>query len=378
MPLDNRELSIIIPYHKNRKMFLLSLKTLEETLHGDPEIIVVANNTDARELEFELPSQRYTLYKIRENLFWPGAINYGVSRSHGRYLLFCDPDLFYWPGWLEPLFRCFSCHENVGVVSSKLIDPLTNRIMDFGMAYNRFNVLHTTKGLRYDHPIALRDRKVQAACGAVFLTTREYFDRAGGIDEDMPYIYCDNDYSVKLAKLGLDTWVCADSHVYHKGATDENNSKYYAFSPLREDSKAAFYAKNGSFRRIDAAEWLEYFWSWYLEHTNNRQKNYVCMNFCTLPDKKMYLQIFKENLRLTLPDEYEFVVGQRDAPRVQLYNYIPTELIDCAVPFLYFVDSFTSLFDNEIWFRLRDIRRDLVIDRQGNIINLSDIAAHRV
>ena len=375
--LTDENLSIIIPFHKNIEMLKLSLATLQKTIKIEPEIIIIANNADLKEIDLNL-GREYNVIKIAGNLFWPKAVNLGVSLSRKDFIAICDPDLFYWDNWLSELSKCLINNENVGVVSSKLINPLNNRIIDFGMAYNTFNVLHTTRGLLYNHPITMCDRPVQAACGATFLMRRKSFLDVNGIDESMPYIYCDNDFSLKLAKKGLSTWVVANSNVYHKGNTDKNNSKYYSFSYLREDSKAAFYAKNIAERKIDTNSWLKYFWEWYLKNTNLVQKNYILLDFCTLLDIDLYYNIFKYELNLNILDIYKFSVEQRNIYGLQLYNYVKTSMIDINIPFIYFVDNFVSLINNKIWFKLRDISRDLVIDQHGNIINFCDIANSKV
>ena len=237
--VTRENIAIIIPFHKNVEMLKLSVRTLEESISGKiPQVIIVGNNNNLNELNLpETEFIQYDIYKVPENLFWPRAINFGVEHTDKDYLLFCDPDLFYTENWLDNLMDGYNRHENVGVVSAKIINPLNNRIMDFGMGYNHFNTIHIGKNLPFNHPTTLEDRKVQAACGAVFLTSRELFKKVNGIDTSMPYIYCDNDYSVKIAELGFDTWVVANSIVYHKGNTDSHNSKYENLHPEWVDMK---------------------------------------------------------------------------------------------------------------------------------------------
>lgn len=370
--------SFIIPFHKDQNMLKLSLKTLEKTVPDNSETIIVANNVNPYEINLDSFFSKYKVVKRYENLFYPKAVNLGVSLAIGKYIVICDPDLFYWENWFLPLATYFTNHKDIGAVSSKIVNPLTNRIMDFGMAYNQYNVIHTTMGLKYDHPLASFDREVQAACGAVTFTTKHIFDKVGGIDESMPYIYCDNDFNLKLIREGLSNWVISDSIVYHKGNTDKNNSKYYAFSYLREDSKAAFYEKNGIFRKIDFADWFEHVWKWYCQNTDNRQKNYLLLNLSTMYEFPLYQDIFINRLHLNIYETYHFTIDERNIPELALYHYIPVDLIDSAIPFIYFVDNFTSLFNNKIWFNLRNIYRDLVIDRHGNIINMRDIAMEQI
>ena len=370
--------AIIIPFHKNIEMLRLSLNTLEATLcENQPQVIIIANNYNPDELSFGEDYAKYDIYKINENLFWPGAVNLGASFTDKEYLLFCDPDLFYTKNWLENLIECFNQHKKAGVLSAKIINPLNNRIMDFGMGYNRFNTIHIGKGLPCNHPATLADRKVQAACGAVFLTPHDLFDKVKGIDTMMPYIYCDNDYSVKIADLGYETWVAGKSIVYHKGNTDEHNSKYENFSYLREDSKAAFYAKNQNKIRTDIFECFTYTYDWIKSTGFCFQYGYYLYNFCTLLDASEYIQLFP-SLGMNVINQKNITFPQRDTAQINLCDYIPTRMIYSNIPFVYFVDDFTSLCNNSLYFRLRDISKDIVVDRQCNIILLPDIKAKHV
>lgn len=373
--VTHENIAIIIPFHKNIEMLRLSLCTLENSLSGvRPQIIIVANNSNIEELNRMNEFSQYEVYTINENLFWPKAVNFGADHTDKEFLLFCDPDLFYTEKWLDHLIGCFNRHEKIGVLSAKLINPLNNRIMDFGMGYSHFNTIHISKGLLYNHPITLDDRKTQAACGAVFLTPHNLFNAVNGIDSTMPYIYCDNDYSVKIGELGYETWVSGKSMVYHKGNTDSFNSKYEKFKYLREDSKASFYAKNAAKIKVDISGCFSYMYHWLKDIKFNFQYGYYLYNFCTLPDAEEYIKFFP-SLELNIINQKNIILAERDSSHINLCDYISTRMIYSNVPFVYFVDDFTSLYSNKLYFRLRDISKDIVIDRQCNIVPLSYIQA---
>lgn len=373
--VTKENIAIIIPFHKNIEMLRLSLTTLENTMQEkQPQTIIIGNNYNIHEIELKIDDAKYDVYRINQNMFWPGAVNYGASCTDKEYLLFCDPDLFYTMNWLENLIECFNQHERVGVLSAKIINPLNNRIMDFGMGYNHFNTIHISKGLPYNHPIVSTDRKVQAACGAVFLTPHNLFDKVNGIDTSMPYIYCDNDYSVKIADLGYETWVAAKSIVYHKGNTDEHNSKYEKFKYLREDSKASFYAKNQNKIHINIQECFMYMHNWIKSTGYCFQYGYYLYNFCTLLDAQEYIKLFP-SIGMTIVNQKNITLAERDVSQINLCDYIPTRMIYSNMPFIYFVDNFTSLYNNDLYFQLRDVSKDIVIDRQCNIVFVSEIKA---
>lgn len=371
--LEIKNIAIIVPFHKDKKMLELSLHTLSLSLkHQLPEILIIANNEDASEIDISLDSHMFQIYKIHKDIFWPGAINYGAQMTDKKYLIFCDPDVFYLHGWLDEMIQCFNEKESVGAVGAKLINPLSNRIMDFGMGYNYCNTIHISKGLPFDHPFTQADRKVQAACGAVMLTSHELFETVGGIDTSMPYIYCDNDYSIKISERGYNTWVAAKALVYHKGNTDSNNSKYQKYTYLREDSKALFYAKNINKRKVDLDYWLRCSWEYHLNNTNNKQKNYCLFDFCTLPDHEDYVKSIID-LGIRIVEKRRIVLPGRDMSTINLCNYIESQMINSTLPFLYFIDDFTSLTHNKLWMSVRDISRDLIMDRQCNILSMTEV-----
>lgn len=370
-------ISIIIPFHKNKNMIELSIETLMKTIKKIP-IHIIANNQNEAEIDIRLPYDNIFVHKINKNLFWPGAINYGAKIVDTEYLLFCDPDIFYWDGWIEALIKCYIKHDNVGVISSKIINPLTNRIMDFGMAYLQYNVIHISKGLMYNHPYVNADREVQSACGAIFLTSKEHFELVNGIDEEMPYIYCDNDYSIKLKQFNLKTWVAADSIVYHIGNTSQNNSKYYSFKYLREDSKAAFYFKNGTKREIDFEKWLNKSIYWYLSNNNKFDEKYIFVNLSSFIESQEYLNILVYQNNVKIYDIYKYPPKERNVNHIMLNDVIDNCLIDIPIPLIYFVDNFTSLFNNMIWSKLRNTSRDIIIDIHANIIKFNDIIENKI
>lgn len=368
--------SIIIPFHKNKDMLLYCLKTLEKTIPSDIEIVIIGNNAKSEEIDFQLP-EKYIYYKIYKNIQYPNAVNYGVMQCKGEIITICDPDVFFWDDWYTPMLDFITQKENVGAVSLKLINPLNNRILDFGMYYTKYNAIHSTMGLKYDHPLTMFDRKVQTACSAVMMTTRSAFQKVNGMDPELPFSYTECDYCLKLKRIGLDTWVISNSKAYHKGNTDPNNSKNYAFKYYKTDSKAIFAYKNYGYLQYDVENWFEISCSFAKKHINSLQTKYLLLDFSTIYDREEYYNLIKEKLSIDFLDCCNVVVKSRNISSLPLYNYISFKYIDYASPILYFVDIFTCLFDNELWFKMRDISRDLVVDRHGNIFPLIDIAEHR-
>lgn len=368
--------SIIITYHKNKDMLLFCLNRLLKTVPKDVEIFIIGNNVNKNELDINITDSRCKYYKVYKNLQYPKALNISVEQCSGEIITFVDADIFVWDGWYEALLNTFNSSEKIGVVGAKLVNPLTNRIIDYGIMYSKYNAAHTMMGLLYNHPLAQTDRQVQTVCSAIMMTTKTLYNKIGGMDEDIPYSYTDCDYCFRLRDIGYETWVSANAVAYHKGGTDSNNSKSN-FSYYRLDAKGMYGMKDYSKILYDNVEWYkksaEFFFK---EHPLNVHQ-YVMIDFTTLYDKDSFHQMIKEVLGITYLDIIERPNSIRDNEQIVLYNDSSFEFIDLSTPIIYFVDTFVSLFDNELWFQMRNIEHDLVVDRHGNILSLPLIAKHK-
>lgn len=359
--------SIIITFHKNRDMLFFCLKRLLKTTSEDVEIIIVGNNVNSYELDFEIPFQRCNYYRIYDNIQYPRAINYGVNKASGEIITFIDADIFVLDNWYEPLLSKMLSSDNIGTVGAKLINPLNDRILDFGIMYSRFNSSHTLYGARYNHPLAMEDRKVQAICSAIMMTKKSLFNSIGGLDVEIPYSYTDCDYCIKLSELGYENWVMANSCAYHKGNTSIINSKT-DFSYYHSDAKGIFAMKDYPKLVYDLDEWYSYVCSYTRKHFPAISSSYVLVDMSTMYDRKNYYNIISKGLNIEFLDIIEIPYIQRDCHHIILHDIVSFNYIDLLTPILYFVDTFISLHNNTLWFNMRDISKDLVIDRHGNII----------
>lgn len=368
--------SIIITYHKNKDMLLFCLNRLLKTVPKDVEIFIIGNNVNRAELDLEISNSRCRYYKVYQNLQYPKALNLSVKECIGEIITFVDADIFVWDGWYEALLKTFSCSDKIGVAGAKLVNPLNNRILDFGIMYSKFNAAHTMMGLLYDHPLAATDRKVQTVCSAIMMTTKTLYQKIGGMDEDIPYSYTDCDYCFRLRDIGYETWVSAGAIAYHKGGTDPNNSKSN-FSYYRLDAKGMYGMKDYAKMIYDNAAWYQVSAEYFLKTYPLAVHQYVMLDFTTLYDRDSFYELIKETLGIQFLDIIERPNAIRDNEHIVLYNDSSFEFIDLGTPIIYFVDTFVALFDNELWFCMRNIQYDLVIDRHGNILPLSLIAARK-
>lgn len=291
--------SIIITYHKNKDMLMFCVKRLLETVPDDVEIFIIGNNIDRAELEIEITNPRCTYYKVYKNLQYPKALNISVQKCIGDIITFVDADIFVWNGWYEALLKTFNSSNKIGVAGAKLINPLNNRILDFGIMYSKYNAAHTMMGLMYDHPLTMADRKVQTVCSAIMMTSKKLYQQIGGMDEDIPYSYTDCDYCFRIRDIGYETWVSSDSIAYHKGGTDPNNSKSN-FSYYRLDAKGMYGMKDYGKIIYDSFEWYKISADYFLKTYLLKVHQYLMLDFTTLYDRESFYQMIEDSLGIKL------------------------------------------------------------------------------
>ncbi len=370
--LSDYKQSIIIPYHKNKELLYYVLKLLLNTIPDNVEVIIIANNTDKSQIQIEYPSSQVTIHKIANSMLYSEAMNLGVSYASGDIITMFDQDVFCFGTWYQILLNKLLSSNKIGAVSPKLINPTNNRIIDFGIAYSPQNILHPMRGLPFNHPIALSDRKVMSACGAVMMTYKDLYEKVGGMDKTMPYICCDCDYGIQIMKKGYETWVVADSFIYHKGSSSTNNIKNTEYSYLRGDSKAMFFAKDYNFLEYDIKDFISYSGGEF-KKTHKLEKRYYLYNLSSLNDSDFFVKNIQKVLGIVFYDIYVINIGNRNPTQLQIYEFLPMSHLDIREPFIYFVDSFTSLGNNAIWWNLRKCKNDIIIDVNGNFLTQKEI-----
>lgn len=364
--------SIVIPYHKDKDMLSFCLKRLKATIPSNVDIIIVGNNADKVEIDLRFDDDRICYHRIQKNLQYPKALNFAFDHCTSDIITVLDPDAFVWDGWYEPMLSLIESDPTIGVVGANLVNPRTDRILDFGIMYSRFNSAHTLMGAAYNHPLASGNRKVQAICSAVFMTRRGLFNEVGGMDEEIPYSYTDCDYCLKIAEKGYETWGCGESIAYHKGSTDPHNSKS-SFHYYHGDAKGIFGLKDYPRLHDDMEFWFNLS-AMHAKQTAPISQDFVLVDLSSMFNKPYYYDIISRTLGAEFLDTIVVGPPSRDSDNLALYGTLPYAYLDLATPILYFVDSFLSLFDNRLWFRMRNIERDFVVDRHANMVSLASIA----
>jgi GT2 family glycosyltransferase len=357
--------SIIIPFHSNDRLLRLCLDTLRRTVPDDVEKILVMNNHRSEELpQLDGPSH-FRIVRYDKSLGYSGAINEGAALASGKTLVFCDADTFYVGDWFSKLTQFHQQTEDIGLASSRLLDPRTLRVLDFGIAFTTFNAPHPQRDVRADHQFVCRPRTVQAACSASMIVDAELFGAMGGLDIDLGFGYSDLDLCLRLNATGRQCWVTSDSTVFHRGDSASTNREIY-----KADVKARFTAKNSHLIQHDMARYFEEGLK-HFQKIRGFSSTYLLVDLSSVLDREWHYGLLREFVKIS--SIYDYSPGARDLSSLSLVDHVGLNVLQTNASILYLVDRFISLKDNQMWFEMRPYKNDLVVDRNANVCLLSDV-----
>jgi GT2 family glycosyltransferase len=361
--------SIIVPHHSNRVGLSYCLRALRQTVPRDVEILVIANNSRISETGAKRASKLARVISVEENLGYSGAINLGAEKASGERLVFCDDDVIPTAGWLERMEAFHGASERVGATAAKLISPFTGRIVDYGIAFTRFNAPHIFQDQLPDHPLSIIRRRVQVACSALMMIDKSLFERVGGFSVARQSHYSDLELCLKINQAGKEVWVLGDVACYHRSSYIGDHRAPYKGSELKGDAKAVFFQEFGDLIEIDLDRYYQESLRSELLKLAIQKNEYFLVSMANVMDVDWYHALFTRLFKIS--STYNLPTYRRDAEHLCLMEHLDSNIITKRSPCLYFVDRFVSLRDNAHWFRQRPVGRDLIVDRNGNVVTVS-------
>lgn len=358
--------SIIILYHSNKQYLDWALDSIFKTTNlNDVEIILVVNNSNLLEYSVEIKQSSVKVIRINENLGHAKAANIGAQEANGEYLIFSDHDLVFQGKWLENLYSFYSSDKDIGAVSCKVLNPHTNRVLDFGIAFTDFNSPHPFQDLPLSHQLVSDNSIFQAVCTGGYLIQKDTFNLLNGFDEQLGTMYTDIDLCLRLKDLNLKCGASANSLLYHYGGEFSVINRSYKDKSIKADIKGYFMRKNAN--RIDIDMNFYYNKSKNFFKTNYKIFNeYLSCNMMNVANPKWYEEEVSDIFNIV--DSLIKLSNARDSYIVPLFETLGFDIMKQNIPIIYFVDRFVALEKNDLWWENRAFKGDIVVDRNGNIL----------
>lgn len=362
--------SVIVPFHSNSNLLTMCISALEKALDmSESEIIVVDNNAAGSQIDSSLQiGERCRLFSIKDNLMYSRAINFGVEKARGKYLLFCDADTCVTPGFQRALVDNLNSH-NIGYTSAMLLNMDTNRIQEFGITSSYYNFPHPYAGRPMDYELVTENHSPLAGCAACSAIKRDLFMQVGGFDEKLIHSYSDIDLCLRLEKIGYKTMCVANAIAYHCGSSTKGSGMGPS---LKEDTKGIFTAKHPEIP-VQITQYIDKSCDFILSKDVIKDRDFYVLICSTVANPELYVNRIINNLNIAETGRFKHPYSRRDAICVDYINFIPYFIREYRIPILYFVDSFLSFRGNTLWKSCRKEYSDIVADRNANVEFLSNI-----
>lgn len=220
------KVSVVMPAHNQFGHTYLSLASLVLASNEVPfEVIVVDDgSTDlVSEIEDHVPGLQVVRNATAQRFI--RAINGGVAKAQGEYIVLLNNDVEVTVGWMEAMLEAFEIfsdrHGRVGAVGAKLVFP-NGELQDAGgLVWNTGVPWNYGRGGSPNDPRFTYAREADYVTGAALMTTRTAWDEVGGLSAYLePMYYDDADYAFKMRDAGYKVIYAPTATVFHyEGAT---------------------------------------------------------------------------------------------------------------------------------------------------------------
>ncbi len=219
------DLSIIIVSWNTRELLLRCVKSVVES---GPEIsremIVVDNGSwDGSIHEVEKAFPFVDLVGNEKNLGFAKAVNQGLRKASGRYILLLNPDTEVKNGAIYELFSFMESHSGTGVAGAQLLNSdgskqnsianfpsLATELLNKRLLRAVFPRRFPGKERKYSEPV-----EVDSVVGACMMVNREALDQVGVLDEDYFLFLEETDWCYRMKKAGWKIYHVPLAEVFH-------------------------------------------------------------------------------------------------------------------------------------------------------------------
>ncbi|PTD94173.1 hypothetical protein C9439_03760 [archaeon SCG-AAA382B04] len=223
--------SIVITTWDNKEILENCLDSVKNyTNYPRYEVIVVDNNSNdgTREMvEEKYPEVEF--FSSDEKISVQKAINIGIKKSKGVFLLHLDDDIeAIHEDWLNNMVEIALKKENVGLVGCKLLYP--NGELQHGAGKVTIMGPKHYQNDKYLKEYPLDQSDYEYVTGACILIPKKVIEDIGYFDEGFkPHGFDDTDYCMRLHKKGYKVIYTPNSKMIHYEGVSGDQKKYTLF-----------------------------------------------------------------------------------------------------------------------------------------------------
>jgi GT2 family glycosyltransferase/glycosyltransferase involved in cell wall biosynthesis len=198
------EASIVVPVHDEWARTAACLRSIAADPCSVGYEVVVVDDASTDETATLLPAVTgVRAVRLEENLGFVGAVNAGIARARGRFVVLLNNDTEVDAGWLDALVETAEADSGVGVVGAKLVYP-DGRLQEAGgIVWDDASGHNYGRGDDPGDPRYSFVRDADYCSGACLLVRTELLALLGGLDvRYSPAYYEDTDLCFAARQRG--------------------------------------------------------------------------------------------------------------------------------------------------------------------------------
>jgi len=224
------EVSIVLVLYNQLEYTIKCLNSIKNRVRSNLEIIAIDNaSTDGTHDYFKKEVNYVRYFRNKENIGFPAAVNQGINKALGNYILILNNDTILTENLVERLIEVAKSDSQIGIVG-----PISNEVSglqkDKNANYTSIEEMH-----KYADEVQQKNKgEILFFPRVAFLCTlikREVIDKIGGLDERFsPGNYEDDDFCLRAQLAGYKTVIAKDVFIHHYGSKSfkANGEKAYA------------------------------------------------------------------------------------------------------------------------------------------------------
>jgi len=235
------DLSIVIVTWNNAKEIGPCLRSVFSCAQGlECEVFVVDNgSSDGTRTAIEGAIKNAGNVNVKttwndKNTGFAAAVNQGIEKSSGEYVLLLNPDTELTPGGLQKMIGYLRSHHEIGVAGGKILNTdgsLQSSVRRFPTAWDQAVILFKMHNFfpkivakyfceGFDHDL---EQEVDQVRGAYFWISRKLIDKVGMLDAKNFFIWFEEvDYCRRAKDAGFKVMFVPSSVARHEGGASFN------------------------------------------------------------------------------------------------------------------------------------------------------------
>ena len=224
------KISVIIPNYNGLdflKRFLRSV--FEPKGFTEKEIIIVDNGSSDGSVEWLKDlKEKLVIIELNENQGFSKAVNEGIKKSQGEYVILLNNDVMLPQGFLSKLYKCMIQKQKTFSAQAKMLKYDDQNLIDD--AGDHLTILGWTKkrGFGKSKKHYNKESKVFSTCAGAAIYKKSVFDEIGYFDEQFFAYLEDVDIGYRSRIAGYENWYCPDAVCFHVGS-GTSGSRYNQF-----------------------------------------------------------------------------------------------------------------------------------------------------